>query len=165
MTIGELAQEAAVSTHTIRFYEREGLLPPPERSSAGYRCYSSDAVEMVRNIRALQNIGFTLRDIAELTGQERILSASEAPSSLRTSAHARILERARDRLSRLDRQLRSLSQMKVELECLIDAVANSCADRGFVLPSEVARLRLCCAGQEKKSITLRRALAADRRRP
>ena len=143
MRIGELAQSAGVSIQTIRFYERSGLLPAPGRSASGYRCYSADAVGELRNIRALQWIGFTLREIAELVEQERILSSEQLAPSLKTSAHMRILERARHRLSKLDEQLSSIEQRKRELGQLIEAVDNSCAGRGFVLPTEVARLRLC----------------------
>ena len=51
MRIGELAQEAGVTPDTIRFYEREGLLSPPERTPNGYRTYSLVALEDLTFIR------------------------------------------------------------------------------------------------------------------
>ena len=66
MTIGELARLAGVNTQTIRFYEREGLLPPPSRRESGYRQYAPTTVEQVRFIRAAKAVGFTLEEIAQL---------------------------------------------------------------------------------------------------
>lgn len=163
MRIGELAQSAGVSIQTIRFYERNGLLPVPGRSASGYRCYPANALGQLRNIRALQGVGFTLREIAELVEQERILSSEELAPSLKTSAHRRILERARDRLSKLDQQASSINQMRRELEQLIEAVDNSCPGRGFVLPTEVARLRLCSVQEKKQSGQSQQT--SSRRRP
>ncbi len=64
MTIGELARRAGVKAQTIRFYEREGLVPVPARSAAGYRRYPAEAVERVRFIRAAKEVGFTLEEIS-----------------------------------------------------------------------------------------------------
>jgi hypothetical protein len=47
MHIGELARQAAVNIQTIRFYERQGLLPAPTRNEAGYRCYEKSDLERV----------------------------------------------------------------------------------------------------------------------
>lgn len=40
MRIGQLARSVGVDTQTVRFYEREGLLPPPDRQENGYRVYT-----------------------------------------------------------------------------------------------------------------------------
>jgi len=66
LTIGELAAAAGVGRETIRYYERTGLLKEPPRSGAGYRQYAADAVDRLRFIRRSQELGFTLREIAEL---------------------------------------------------------------------------------------------------
>lgn len=65
-TIGAVAQAAGVATTTLRYYEREGLLSPSERSRAGYRLYDDGAVERLEFIRAAQAVGFTLSDIRAL---------------------------------------------------------------------------------------------------
>ncbi len=55
------------SPHTVRYYDRLGLLPPPPREGAGgYRRYRPDAVERLRLIRDLKGVGFTLADIDEV---------------------------------------------------------------------------------------------------
>jgi len=66
MRIGEVARQAGVNVHTLRYYERRGLLPAPRRRPSGYREYSADTVRLVRFIKRAQDLGFSLRDIAEL---------------------------------------------------------------------------------------------------
>ncbi len=65
-TIGVLAREAGVGVETIRFYEREGLLPKPPQPLDGWRTYGDEAVEIVKYIRLAQRIGFSLAEIKEL---------------------------------------------------------------------------------------------------
>ena len=66
LTISAVARRARVPLDTIRYYERRGLLPPPPRSTGGYRQYSSDAVRRVTFIKRAQALGFTLEEIGEL---------------------------------------------------------------------------------------------------
>ena len=65
-TIGDLARLSGVSVEAIRYYEREGLLPKPERSPSRYRLYVPADVERVLFIRRGQSIGLTLDDLREL---------------------------------------------------------------------------------------------------
>jgi len=60
LNIGQLAQRAAVNLQTIRYYEREGLLPEPPRLSSDYRLYPDSMVRRVRFIKRAQEIGFAL---------------------------------------------------------------------------------------------------------
>ena len=66
LTIGILARKANVHVETIRYYERKSLIVQPPRSEGGYRIYSEDAVARVRFIKRAQELGFTLKEIAEL---------------------------------------------------------------------------------------------------
>jgi MerR family mercuric resistance operon transcriptional regulator len=66
LTIGEVAKAADVSVETVRFYEREGLIPQPARRRSGYRQYGPDAVRRLRFIRRAKDLGFTLKEIGEL---------------------------------------------------------------------------------------------------
>jgi MerR family transcriptional regulator, mercuric resistance operon regulatory protein len=70
---GELARVAGVNVQTLRYYERRGLLPDPQRSLGGHREYGPDAVAVLRSIRGLAKLGFTLSEISELieTGSHR----------------------------------------------------------------------------------------------
>ncbi len=66
MRIGELAKTAGVTPDTIRYYEREGLLPPAERTPSGYRDYGPQAVNDLQFIRKAQALGLKLSDVREV---------------------------------------------------------------------------------------------------
>ena len=61
-----IAAQAQVNTQTLRYYERRGLLPEPQRTRSGYRAYTPDAVRVVRFVKRAQQLGFTLDDIEDL---------------------------------------------------------------------------------------------------
>jgi DNA-binding transcriptional MerR regulator len=63
--IGQVAQQAGVSVDTVRFYERRGLLPTPQRRPSGYRIYTQATVERIRFARGLQNLGMTLDEVID----------------------------------------------------------------------------------------------------
>jgi DNA-binding transcriptional MerR regulator len=63
--IGQVATEAGVSVDTIRFYERRGVLPAPERRPSGYRVFTEATVERIRMARELQSMGFTLDEVID----------------------------------------------------------------------------------------------------
>ena len=66
MKIGELARRADVAIDTVRYYERQGLIPAPPRSASGYRHYGDADVAKLRFIRRAKALGFTLEEIREL---------------------------------------------------------------------------------------------------
>lgn len=63
MKIGQVASEAGVSTDTVRFYERRGVLPPAPRTASGYRIYAGDTVARIQLARRLQGLGLTLDEV------------------------------------------------------------------------------------------------------
>lgn len=66
MLIGELAEAVALPTQTIRFYERKGLLPDPERGANGYRNYDGSTLTRLYFIGAAQAAGLTLAEIGSI---------------------------------------------------------------------------------------------------
>lgn len=66
MKIGEVAAASGCHLETIRYYERIGLLPPPERTASGYRAYSASDVQRVRFISRGWDLGFSLDEIKSL---------------------------------------------------------------------------------------------------
>ena len=108
MRIRELAAATGTTTRTLRYYEAQGLLPTP-RSANGYRVYDEHHVRVVREIRSLQAIGFSLEDARPfveclLTGHE---SGDDCPASVDVyrrkvaylERHIGELRDVRDRLS------------------------------------------------------------------
>jgi len=66
LTIGKVAERAAVGIETVRFYEREGLLDKPARTASGYRQFDEDVVRRLEFISRAKELGFTLNEIKEL---------------------------------------------------------------------------------------------------
>ena len=66
LKIGELSTRTGLSAHTLRFYEKHGLISASERSEAGYRYYSDIDVRRVEFVRTARLIGFSLNDISVL---------------------------------------------------------------------------------------------------
>jgi len=66
LRIGELARRADCAVETIRFYEREGLLPAPSRSDGNYRLYGDAHVERLRFVRHCRSLDMTLDEIRSL---------------------------------------------------------------------------------------------------
>lgn len=66
--ISKLAEMCTVNKETIRYYEKVGLLLEPSRTNAGYRIFSEDSVNRIKFIKRMQDLGFTLAEIAKLLG-------------------------------------------------------------------------------------------------
>lgn len=108
MTIGELAAAARVNVETIRYYEREGILPEPPRTVSGYRQYSDVDRWRLAFIRRGKGLGFTLKEIAELLGAGEEHSVTE------------VLTVAEKRLALVDRDLADLGRSRDRLRRLIE---------------------------------------------
>lgn len=63
---GQLAKQAGVTVETLRYYHQQALLPEPQKTAGGYRCYSPETVERILFIKRCQFLGFSLKEIKEL---------------------------------------------------------------------------------------------------
>lgn len=113
---GEVAARAGVNIQTLRYYERRGLIPEPERRASGYREYPPDAVRIIRFIKRAQELGFTLSEIEELLRIRGDQTASCA--EVRASAKAKIDD--------IELKVRNLRAMKRALGILV----SSCTSDG-----------------------------------
>ena len=66
MTIGRLAQAAGVHVETIRYYQRIGLIPEPQKPQGGHRRYAPAVMERINFIRRAQQLGFSLEEVKKL---------------------------------------------------------------------------------------------------
>ncbi|KAA1423925.1 heavy metal-responsive transcriptional regulator [Mumia zhuanghuii] len=114
MRIGELAEAAGTTTKTLRFYEDQGLLPPAERTPAGYRAYTPEAVTRLDFVHRGQAAGLTLAQIKQILD---IRDHGQAPCG-----HVRDLLDAR--LADIDRQITDLLALRVNVAALRDAAAD-----------------------------------------
>jgi MerR family copper efflux transcriptional regulator len=108
LTIGAVARRVGVAIDTIRYYEREGLLPEPLRRASGYRSYGEGTITQLRFIRRAKDLGFTLDEIRELltlsADRQRGVKAVKRRAEKRLAAiEQRIaeLQRVRDGLAEL----------------------------------------------------------------
>lgn len=91
LPIGEVARLSGLSPDTLRFHERDGLLPAPARTSGGARRYDPAALDQLRVITALRQVGFGLDQVRD------VLSAKSSGDT----ARARVLA-ARASIDRLE---------------------------------------------------------------
>lgn len=113
LTIGQIAQQAAVATSAIRYYEREGLLPRPERTH-GQRRYTGDTLRRLEVIGIAKRAGFTLDDVRLL------LDASDAGEP----SHAQLRELAERKLPEVDALIARAQAMR---EWLVLAQGCTCS--------------------------------------
>lgn len=109
MTIGRLAKQAGVNIDTIRYYERNGLIPNPPRRLSGYREYGSADVARLRFILRAKDLGFTLAEIGELLS----LSAGRDVKGVKA--------RAEKRLEQVEHKIKELQRVRRGLKTLIEA--------------------------------------------
>lgn len=126
MRSGELARNAGVNLQTIRFYERQGLLPKPARTASGYRSYQQNDLERVLFIRRNQELGFTLAEIKQLVDLHSVLaSMGPQPFRRRPSELEGIIEIGRERLLAIKKKSRTLSTMRRQLEWLLQQLESA----------------------------------------
>lgn len=77
-SIGVFAQAAGVNVETIRFYQRKGLLPQPDRPHGSIRRYGQKDVARVRFVKSAQHLGFNLDEVADLLTLEDRTHCAEA---------------------------------------------------------------------------------------
>jgi len=111
MKIGELAKRAEVPIDTVRYYEREGLIPPPVRRASGYRDYLEVDVDRLRFMRRAKNLGFTLHEIRELLSLTAL--AGDDMATLKSHAQAKLQD--------VDERIRALTKMRDALGTLVEA--------------------------------------------
>lgn len=114
LTIGKLAALAGTNPNTLRYYERESLIPPASKGENGYRLYPHDAARRVHFIRQAQQCGFTLAEIRALLTLPQQVSAR--CSDVRKLAIEKKLA--------LEARIKVMKAMSAELDVLI----NSCVD-------------------------------------
>ena len=121
-TIGEVAARAGVSADTVRYYERQGVLPSPLRTAAGYRLYSNEAVDRIRLVKTAVGFGFAVKELAMFL---KACDAGHAPCRKVRHAGGELLV-AMDR--RLAEMTTARDQMKGVLESWDQALARTPPD-------------------------------------
>lgn len=111
MIIGQLARQAGVPIDTIRYYERQRLLPEPLRSASGYRRYGQDDLLRLNFIKRAKGLGFTLDEIRDLLGL----------SDARATDMASVKAAATGKLALVESRIEELGRVRDALKLLVDA--------------------------------------------
>ena len=116
---GEVAKLLNVGVQTLHFYEREGLIPAPPRTDAGYRLYPVPVVERLRFIKRAQALGLPLTEVREI-----LLLADRGGSPC-----GRVQEALEQKLAEADRRLVELRRFRRELAILVKNAKTGYAER------------------------------------
>ena len=121
LSTGALARESQVNIETIRFYERKGLLPKPPRNESGYRQFPAETLEQVIFIKNAKELGFTLKEIAQLLSLRIVPGASCAD----------VLKTAEVKLQEIEEKINVLKGIKKALRkltaaCRMEGAGGEC---------------------------------------
>lgn len=114
LTISDAAERSCISSYTIRYYEKIGLLPPPKRDNGGRRFYAETDIHFMKFLKSLKETGMSLDDINEFVKDGCILEKIKLdvePSRLTPSINRRI--------EILTKHLEQMEIKKKELEAVI----------------------------------------------
>lgn len=114
--IGQVASRAHVNKETVRYYEKRGLIPTPDRWRSGYRIFTQRHIDQIKFIKRSQELGFTLSEIKELL--ELRMDEDTTCSEIKSEAQ----EKFQDVVEKIE----DLQRIKNTLVDLID----SCAGEG-----------------------------------
>jgi DNA-binding transcriptional MerR regulator len=90
-TIGELARRTGLPVRTIRFWSDAGVVPPTDRTDAGYRLYDAEALARLELVRTLRDLGFDLATVQRVLDREVTLADVVAAHAEAVDAQIRIL--------------------------------------------------------------------------
>lgn len=127
MRIGELAHASGVSSDTIRYYERIGLMPRAARTPSGYREYPAGARNRMRLIRNAVQLGFPLQEIAKVL---RIRDAGGAPCR-------QVRDYARELVGQIDQRI---TELETEREAMLQMIEDWDAVLAGTRPDTPVRL-------------------------
>lgn len=108
MKIGDLCERTGLTTQTIHFYEKSGLLHPAHRKGSGYRYYDNSSLDRLELISRLKSLGLSLDEIRQ------VIPAYEMDES-GAAGKEHVLELLRGHLIRTDKQLANLARFRDEL--------------------------------------------------
>ena len=141
LTIGRLARQAGVNLETVRYYERIGIMPDPDRTEGGHRSYAPEHAERLKFIRRSRELGFGIETI------RRLISLGEAE----TESCCEVRDMAKDQIASIDAKISDLTRLRRVLQrAVVDCGEGSevsCPvirelgsnDRGIGRPTEASR--------------------------
>ena len=115
MQVGEVSQKLGINTQTLYFYERIGLIPPPRRSSSGYRLFDERDIERLNFISQTKALGLTLDEIKE------ILMFQDGQLLTCRDFHTKLTQK----VAQIENKIEQLQQLRDRLRPLIERCHNN----------------------------------------
>ncbi|MCH8221348.1 MAG: helix-turn-helix domain-containing protein [Proteobacteria bacterium] len=132
--IGALSARTDCKIETIRYYERQGLLPDPPRSAGGHRLYQEDHLKRLTFIRRCRKLGFTMAQIRQLLGLVDEHQYSCQDIKVLTMDHVEEIREKIDHLKRLEQAL-----LQMAAECSGDSIPSCPVIDALYQPLEDSR--------------------------
>lgn len=116
MKIGELSRKTGCNIETIRYYEKIGLLPKPDRSDGNYRIYVNSDIKALKFILKARFLGFSLEQVRELQklSEMKTLSSCDEVKNIASS-----------NLELIDVKINDLNQLKTQIDVLLSCCKNN----------------------------------------
>ncbi|MEA2506866.1 MAG: MerR family transcriptional regulator, copper efflux regulator [Actinomycetota bacterium] len=111
LNVSDIAAQTGISTDAVRYYEKEGLLPPARRSPSGYREYDGSTADRIRFIKGAQEMGLKLAEIAELLEIQDRGACPCGHTKTLVEGHIAEIDAEINRLSGLRRELTKMAQL------------------------------------------------------
>lgn len=133
--IGKASEQSGVNIETIRYYEREGIVPKPDRSAAGRRSYTRDGIAKLRFVKRCRDLGFPIAIIQTFLSlsAEQVRPCGEVKSM------------AEDHLVEIDAKIESLRKLREALKSLsknCDDGTASCPMLDALMSDEPTKTKL-----------------------
>ncbi|WP_245900591.1 heavy metal-responsive transcriptional regulator [Prauserella shujinwangii] len=117
--MAQVSTRTGASPDTIRYYERIGLLPPPDRTSGAHRRYGDAAVDRLRFIRGAQRLGLQLAEIRDLLAVRDTGTCPCEPAETLLRRH----------IEEIDAEVARLTALRAELVTMVEGIrADDCVD-------------------------------------
>ena len=123
LTVGQAARRAGLTAKAVRLYEARGLLPPTERTSSGYRCYTEHDIQLLRFIRQARDLGLSLAEIRTIIGLRR----GETPPG------REVIALLQSHLDAIDQKISNLESLRHAMTGVLHAAATH-ADQTDLVP-------------------------------
>ncbi len=118
MKIGELASHTNVNASTIRYYEKQGLLPEAKRTSTGYRLYHQADIKTINIIKLAQSFGFNLEEIGQLFASKAELD------------HQAVLSKLENKKKEITTLIKELHSREEQIDLLINDLMTTWSEGG-----------------------------------
>lgn len=121
LKIGQVAKQSDISVETVRYYEKRGLIPAPQRLDSGYRVYPQSILQRLHFIQRCKDLGFSLQEIDELLNLQTDPATSSALVKEQVENKIQLVKQKIGELKKIEHSLEQLSDL-----CCGDGPVSDC---------------------------------------